>query len=280
MTDRSPDKIFGWFSVNLVVVVAALFPVGWILSLSLKSSDTVTDGRLIPAKWSLDNYKGIFTGSGGDVFTKALFNSLGIAVISTMIAVALAAAAAYAIARLEFPGKRLILTAALAIAMFPPISVVGPLYNLWRTLGLFDTWQGLIIPYMTFTLPLAIYTLSAFFREIPWELEQAAQVDGATPFQAFRKIIVPLAAPGVFTTAILVFIFAWNDFVFAISLTSTDKSQTVPAAISSFTGASQFSAPTGSIAAAAIIVTIPIVIMVLIFQRRIVAGLTAGAVKG
>ena len=131
--------------------------------------------------------------------------------------------AAYAIARLDFPGKTLILTAALAIAMFPPISIVGPLYNLWRNLGLYDTWPGLIIPYMTFTLPLAIYTLSAFFREIPWELEQAAQVDGATPFQAFRKVIAPLAAPGVFTTAILVFIFAWNDFVFAISLTSTKR---------------------------------------------------------
>jgi multiple sugar transport system permease protein len=151
---------------------------------------------------------------------------------------------------------------------------------MWRSLHLFDTWQGLIIPYMTFTLPLAIYTLSAFFREIPWELEQAAQVDGATPFQAFRKVIVPLAAPGVFTTAILVFIFAWNDFLFAVSLTSTNHARTVPAALSAFPGESQFSQPTGSIAAAAVIVTIPVIIMVLIFQRRIVAGLTAGAVKG
>jgi multiple sugar transport system permease protein len=133
---------------------------------------------------------------------------------------------------------------------------------------------------MTFTLPLAIYTLSAFFREIPWELEQAAQVDGATPFQAFRKVIVPLAAPGVFTTAILTFIFAWNDFLFAVSLTSTDHARTVPAALSAFPGESQFAQPTGSIAAAAVVVTVPVIIMVLIFQRRIVAGLTAGAVKG
>ena len=140
-----------------------------------------------------------------------------------MIAVTLASFTAYAIARLDFPGKSVILAGALAIAMFPPISVVGPLFDMWRTLGLYDTYLGLIIPYMTFALPLAIYTLVAFFREIPWELEQAAQVDGATPFQAFRKIILPLAAPGVFTTAILVFIFAWNDFVFAISLTSTDS---------------------------------------------------------
>jgi multiple sugar transport system permease protein len=133
---------------------------------------------------------------------------------------------------------------------------------------------------MTFTLPLAIYTLSAFFREIPWELEQAAQIDGATPFQAFRQVIVPLAAPGTFTAAILVFIFAWNDFIFAITLTSTERARTVPAGLAFFSGESQFSLPIGSIAAAAVIVTIPIIIMVLIFQRRIVAGLTAGAVKG
>jgi multiple sugar transport system permease protein len=266
-----------WAIALAIVLISSLFPVFWIASLSLKDPTTVGDGRLLPSKWSLENYSGIFD---QDIFTAALRNSLGIALIATVIAVVLAAMAAYAIARLDFPGKRLLLTAALAIAMFPPISIVGPLYELWRTVGLYDTWPGLIIPYMTFTLPLAIYTLSAFFREIPWELEQAAQVDGATPFQAFRKIIVPLAAPGVFTTAILVFIFAWNDFVFAISLTSTERAQTVPAAISSFPGASQFSQPTGSIAAAAVVVTIPIIIMVLIFQRRIVAGLTAGAVKG
>jgi multiple sugar transport system permease protein len=266
-----------WGAINTVVLVAALFPVFWILMLSLKDPATLNDGRLIPSKWSFTNYEGIFE---QDVFTKALVNSIGIALIATVIAVVLAAMAAYAVARLNFPGKTLILTAALAIAMFPPISVVGPLYDMWRTLGFFDTWQGLIIPYMTFTLPLAIYTLSAFFREIPWDLEQAAQVDGATPFQAFTKVIAPLAAPGVFTTAILVFIFAWNDFVFAVSLTSTDNAQTVPAAISNFPGASQFQQPTGSIAAASMVVTVPIIIMVLFFQRRIVAGLTAGAVKG
>ena len=266
-----------WAGINAVVVVCALFPVFWILMLSLKDPTTISDGRLIPAKWSTSNYGDIF---GQSVFTRALVNSIGIALIATVISVILASMAAYAIARLDFPGKRLMLTAALAIAMFPPISIVGPLYNLWRNLGLYDTWPGLIIPYMTFTLPLAIYTLSAFFREIPWELEQAAQVDGATPFQAFTKIIAPLAAPGVFTTAILAFIFAWNDFVFAVSLTSTKAAQTVPAAISQFPGASQFTQPTGSIAAAAVVVTVPIIIMVLFFQRRIVAGLTAGAVKG
>ena len=267
----------GWGAASVVIVIAALFPVFWLLMLSLKSPADISDGRLIPKSFTFENFSGIFDQS---IFTSALVNSLGIAAISTVIAVGLACMAAYAIARLDFPGKAIILTAALAIAMFPPISVVGPLYELWRNIGLYNTWPGLIIPYMTFTLPLAIYTLSAFFREIPWELEQAAQVDGATPWQAFTKVIVPLAAPGVATTAILVFIFAWNDFVFAISLTSTSAAQTVPAAISSFPGASQFSQPTGSIAAAAIVVTVPIIIIVLLFQRRIVAGLTQGAVKG
>jgi multiple sugar transport system permease protein len=270
-------QMTGWASANIAVLVFALFPVFWLLMLSLKEPATLSDGRLIPSSWSFENYKSIFK---QDVFNRALVNSIGIALISTVIAVVLASMAAYAIARLDFPGKRIILTAALAIAMFPPVSIVGPLYNMWRNLGLFDTWPGLIIPYMTFTLPLAIYTLSAFFREIPWDLEQAAQVDGATPGQAFRKVIAPLAAPGMFTTAILVFIFAWNDFVFAFALTSTKAAQTVPAAIALFPGASQFTQPTGSIAAAAMVVTVPIIVMVLLFQRRIVAGLTAGAVKG
>lgn len=274
-------RISAWLGIDAFVVLLAIFPVFWIVMLSFKSPATVTDGRLIPASWSWENYKGIFSGSSGSLFTHALVNSLGIGIIATVLSVLLAMLAAYAISRLNFPGKTTILTVSLAIAMFPPIAIVGPLYNMWRTLGLFDTWAGLIIPYMTFTLPLAIYTMSAFFREIPWELEQAAQVDGATPFQAFRKVIAPLAAPGVFTTAILVFIFAWNDFVFAVSLTSTPTgAQTVPPAISSFTGASQFTTPTGSIAAAAVIVTVPIIFIVLFFQRRIVAGLTAGAVKG
>jgi len=267
-----------WAIGTVVVLFYALVPVAWILSLSLKTPETIGDQSFFPSAVTLDNYSAVFEEGLG--FNRALINSIGIALISTVIAVVLASMAAYAIARLDFPGKTAILTMALAIAMFPAISIVGPLYNMWRNLGLFDTWLGLIIPYMTFTLPLAIYTLSAFFREIPWELEQAAQIDGATPFQAFTKVIAPLAAPGVFTTAILVFIFAWNDFIFAVSLTSTSNAQTVPAAISQFPGASQFQQPTGSIAAAAVVVTVPIIIMVLFFQRRIVAGLTAGAVKG
>jgi multiple sugar transport system permease protein len=276
-TNSTAKQKVGWGAANLVVIVVAAIPVLWLASLSFKDPSTLTDGSFIPHKWTLDNYSGIFSTS---LFTRALINSIGIALIATFLAVVLGSMAAYAVARLNFPGKALLIAASLMIAMFPPISLVSPLFNLWRIIHLFDTWPGLIIPYLTFSLPLAIYVLSAFFREIPWDLEKAAQVDGATPFQSFRKIIVPLAAPGVFTTAILVFIFAWNDFVFAISLTSTVNARTVPAAIAFFTGTSQFTTPIGSIAAAAVVITVPIIIMVLIFQRRIVAGLTAGAVKG
>ncbi|HEX5926277.1 MAG TPA: carbohydrate ABC transporter permease [Baekduia sp.] len=269
-----------WTVLILAVVAFAMIPVLWIISLSFKTPATVGDGRLIPKEWTLENYKGLFEGGLDSPLLRPLINSILIALIATTIAVTLASFAAYAIARLDFPGKALVLGGALAVSMFPPISVVGPLFDMWRALGLYDTYPGLIIPYLTFALPLAIYILVAFFREIPWDLEEAAQVDGATPFQAFRRIILPLAAPGVFTAAILVFIFAWNDFVFAISLTSSNASRTVPAAIAFFTGESQFTSPTGNIAAAAVLVTIPIIIFVLIFQRRIVAGLTAGAVKG
>ncbi len=266
-----------WVIGTVVIVVYALLPVAWIVSLSLKSTASLTDGRFLPSEITFENYTSIFeTG----FFTASLRNSIGIALLATVLSVTLATLAAYAIARLRFPGKTLILSAALAVAMFPPISIIGPLFNMWRSIGLYDTWPGLIIPYMTFTLPLAIWVLAAFFREIPWDLEKAAQVDGATPFQAFRRVIVPLAAPGVFTAAILVFIFAWNDFLFSISLTSTDSARTVPASLAFFTGTSQFEEPTGSIAAAAVVVTVPIIVMVLIFQRRIVAGLTSGAVKG
>ncbi len=266
-----------WAVADLVVLVYALVPVLWILSLSFKTPDTITDGSFFPRSWTLSNYGKIFS---LDIFTSALRNSVGIAVISTVFSVVIGTMAAYAIARLSFPGKKLLVGVALLIAMFPQISLVSPLFDIERTFGLFDTWPGLILPYITFSLPLAIYTLSAFFREIPWELEKAAKMDGATPFQAFRSVIVPLAAPGVFTTAILVFIFAWNDFLFAVSLTSTSASQTATVAIANFTGASQFADPTGSIAAAAVLLTVPIILFVLFFQRRIVAGLTSGAVKG
>jgi multiple sugar transport system permease protein len=266
-----------WVTVDAMVLVYALLPVLWILSLSLKPTSTVKDGKLIPTSLTFDNYRGIFR---GNFFSSALINSVGIGVTTTVIAVVIGAMAAYAVARLEFPGKRLLIGVVLLISMFPAISLVTPLFNIERRIGLFDTWPGLIIPYITFALPLAIYTLSAFFREIPWDLENAAKMDGATPAQAFRKVIAPLAAPGIVTTAILVFIFAWNDLLLALSLTATDAAITAPVAIANFTGSSEFEEPTGSIAAGAMVITVPIIVFVLVFQRRIVAGLTSGAVKG
>lgn len=263
----------------VVILVWCLLPVVWIVMVSLKPIAETTTGspQFLPKTWTIQNYRDIVQNND---FLHALLNSFGIALIATFLAVIFATIAAYAIARLEFRGKRVVLSIALAIAMFPVVSLVGPLFDMWRVLHLFNTWPGLIIPYMSFTLPLAIWTLSAFFREIPWEMEQAAQVDGATPWQAFRKVIVPLAAPGVFTAAILTFFFAWNEFVLAISLTSTTSARTVPAQMSFFVGADQFNPPYSQLAAAAVVVTIPVVLIVLLFQRKIVAGLTSGAVKG
>lgn len=270
-----------WLAVASVpIILYTLLPIGWILSLSLKTGSSVGDRSYIPKHWTWDSYRYIFTGGAHTLFVPALRNSIGICLIATIIGVGLSSFCAYGIARLDFPGKRLILNAALLTAFFPAISIVTPLFNLWRNIGLYNTWPGLIIPYLSLTLPISIWTLTAFFRQIPWEMEQAAQVDGATSWQAFRKVVFPLAAPGVFTTAIISFFTAWNDFVYATSLTSTTKAQTVPAVLGFFSGPSQFIPPTGYVAAAAVVVTIPVVILVLLFQRRIVSGLTAGAVKG
>jgi multiple sugar transport system permease protein len=275
-TETTQRKL-GWWGVNVLVLLYAFIPVVWIVSLSLKDDATLNDGNYLPVSPSGDNYAAIFANPD---FLRALFNSIGICLIATLIAIVFGTMAAYAIARLTFPGKAAIVAVSLLISMFPQIALVTPLFKIETALGLFDTWPGLILPYVTFALPLAIYTLSAFFREIPWDLEKAAKMDGATPYQAFRQVITPLAMPGIFTTAILVFISCWNDFLFALSLTSTSNARTVPAAMSYFTGATTFEKPTGPVAAAAVVITIPIVIFVLLFQRRIVAGLTSGAVKG
>lgn len=273
----TPQRKATWWVINAIVLLYAFIPVFWIISLSLKPDGILNDGKFWPTQTTWEHYTAIFK---NDDFTRALFNSIGICLIATFLAIIVGTMAAYAVARLDFPGKKAVVGASLLIAMFPQIALVTPLFKILTEVGLFDTWLGLIIPYITFALPLAIYTLSAFFREIPWELEKAAKMDGATPYQAFRKVIAPLAMPGVFTTAILVFISCWNDFLFAISLTSSTSSRTVPAALSYFTGATTFEKPTQAIAAAAVVITIPIVIFVLFFQRRIVAGLTSGAVKG
>ena len=277
MAAITPRQRFGWTAANFVVIALALIPVLWMVSLSFKTPTAILDPSFVPHNWTWSNYSSILSSSQ---FIRPLINSIGIGLIATFIAVVLASMAAYAVARLQFPGKSVLIGMALLIAMFPIISLVTPMFSIERALGLFNTWPGLIIPYVAFGLPLGIYTLSAFFREIPWELEKAAKVDGATPAQAFIRVIAPLAAPGMVTTAILVFLFCWNEFLLAISLTSTLASRTAPASLAYFSGGNVFTVPTGPIAAAAVVITIPIIIFVVFFQRRIVAGLTSGAVKG
>jgi multiple sugar transport system permease protein len=261
----------------VAIVVWSLVPIVWITSLSLKEGDDINNQRFWPTHAGFDNYETVF---GTDLFTSALRNSLGIVSIATVLSLVIATCAAYAISRLDFPGRQMVLNLALAVSVFPAVSIATPLFNLWRDIGLYDTWLGLIIPYMSLALPVSLWMLSSYFRQIPRSLEQAAQVDGATTWQTMWKVMVPLAAPGVFTTAIIAFLTAWNDFVFGITLTSTEAARPVPAALAFFSGESQFEQPAAAISAASVVVTIPVVIVVLLFQRQIVAGLTSGAVKG
>jgi multiple sugar transport system permease protein len=266
-----------WTVAGAATIAQGLLPIAWIVSLSLKRGDDLHSGAFLPRAVSLDAYRTVLA---EPQFLRALRNSLGIAGIATALALLLAVPAAWALARLAFRGKRVVLGVALAIAMFPVVSIVGPLFDLWRRIGLYDTWAGLVLPYLSFALPLAIWVLTAHFREIPRELEDAAALDGASRWGVLRHVVVPLAAPGVFTAGLLTFLAAWNDFVFGISLTSTDRARPVPAALAFFSGASWFQEPAAALSAAAVVVTVPVVVVVLIFQRRIVAGLTGGAVKG
>jgi len=265
-----------WLAVGGIVFYC-LFPFYWLINLSLKTGADLSDNSIIPPNPSLDNYQAIFR---NDDFVRALGNSVWVAGWTTVLAIIIGSFCAYALARLRFKGKFFILGLVLAITTFPGIAIAAPLFRLWSDIGLFDTLTGLIIPNLTFALPLSIFILVSFFKEIPKDLEEAALVDGATYFQAFRKVVVPLAAPGMATAAILVFIGAWNEFLFAITLTSTPQARTVPAAIAFFTGATTFDVPIGTITAASVVISVPLIVMVLLFQKRIVAGLTAGAVKG
>ena len=259
------------------IIIFCLFPFYWLINSSLKTGADLSSANLVPPNPTLDNYQSIFRNAD---FVKALRNSAIVALTTTAIALLIGSFAGYALARLRFPRKFLLLALVLSISTFPPIAIAAPVFKLWTDIGLYNSYIGLILPNLTFALPLTIYILTSFFKEIPKELEEAALVDTATHFQAFRRVIVPLAAPGLVTAGLLTFIFVWNEFLFAITLTSTPDRRPVPAAIAFFTGSQQFEIPLGTISAASVIVTIPLIILVLVFQRRIVAGLTAGAVKG
>ena len=275
-TKRTPWWL--WLAVAAILIFC-LFPFYWMISVSLKTGPDLASSDLIPPSPSLDNYEAIFKNSD---FTRALLNSAIVSLTTTILALVFGSFCAYALARLRFKRKVWLLAVILSITTFPAIAIAAPIFKLWTDIGLFNQpfGLGLIPPYLTFALPLAIYILTSFFKEIPKDLEEAALVDGATHFQAFRKVVIPLAAPGLATAGILTFIFAWNEFLLAVTLTASPEARTVPAAIGFFTGATQFEVPLGTISAASVVISIPLIVMVLVFQKRIVAGLTAGAVKG
>ena len=262
-----------------VLVFYLLFPFYWAIVSSLKTSNQLfaTPISYIPQTPQWGNYVSVFT---SQPFGRFLLNSFLVAGGTTLLSLLIGVFAAYAIGRFEFRGRQPIYYATLAVTMFPHISVLGGLFVLIRSLGLYDTITGLILTYMLFTLPFTIWILTSFVREIPVELEEAAFIDGATPFQALRLVLLPMIAPGLVTAGLLAFIQAWNEFLFALTFSVNQNSRTVPVAIALFSGSSSFELPWNQIMAASVVVTLPLLILVLLFQQRIVAGLTAGAVKG
>ncbi|MFK0008012.1 carbohydrate ABC transporter permease [Paenarthrobacter sp. NPDC090520] len=275
---RGEAKLHPLVWVFVVAVMGfSLIPFYWLVNTSLKKGASLSKGELFPNQPTLENYFVVFQ---NPEFLLALRNSVIIAVVTTTVALVFASFAAYALARLKMRRKAMILTLILSVTTFPAIAIAAPMFSIWREIGLYDTLLGLIIPKLTFALPLAIYTLTSFFKEIPRELEESAYMDGATPFTAFRKVILPLAVPGLATTAILVFISVWNEFLLAVTLTTSPEARPVPVAIAFFSGTSEFDQPLGTISAASVIITVPLVILVLVCQKRIVSGMTAGAVKG
>jgi trehalose/maltose transport system permease protein len=273
---------FGWRTwlpyVGIgVIVLYCLAPFYWMVVSAFRRPTDQFDNSLVPAPASMENLEAVFGPEVG--FGRSLLNSVIVAGVTTVLTLIVGMFAAYTLARLQFRGARMVAAIIIATSMFPGISLIVPLLKLFIEIGWINTYQAMIVPSLSFALPLAVWNLTAFFRQLPRELEQAAMIDGCTRGQAFRKIIIPLAAPGVFTTAIITFIAAWNEFIIALSMVNEKSMQTATVAISRFTGITGFDQPFGTQMAAGVIVTVPLVIVVLIFQRRIIAGLTAGGVK-
>jgi len=263
--------------VALAAVAVATFCVGpflWQALASVRPEAHLFDAGL-PSSLTFSRYAAVFHGRP---FAQVIFNSLLVAALTTLLCLALGATAAFALSKLPGRARPWLLGAALAASMFPPIATVSPLFLAVRALGLYDTMAALVLPYASFALPLTLWVLTAFFDDLPKDLYAAARVDGCSPFQAFRRVLLPLSAPGLVTTALLVFVFSWNEFLFALTFTSSPAHRTIPVAISLF--ASEHTEPLGEVAAASVVVTLPLILLTLLFQRRIVAGLTAGAVKG
>lgn len=268
-------RILPGFAVGLLVA-GSLFPLYFALVASVTpEAELFEKPALVPGEIVLDHYRALFTGRD---FLIPIRNSLVVAGMTTLLCVTLGGAAAYALARLRFRGKGPILGFVLAVTMFPQISIVSPLYLLLRWLGLVNTWPGLVLPYLTFAMPLTVWLLTSYFRALPAELEEAALADGAGRMRTLFEVVMPLAWPGIATTAILTFVYCWNEFLFALSFTLGPERYTVPVAIALFRG--QYQVPWGEILAGAVVATAPVAALALLFQRRIVAGLTAGAVKG
>ncbi|GAA3458264.1 MULTISPECIES: carbohydrate ABC transporter permease [Saccharothrix] len=260
-----------------LILVYCLAPFYWMAVSAFRRPADQFELTLLPSPFSLDNLTAVFAPGVG--FGRSLLNSLVVAGVTTILTLIIGVSAAYALARLNFRFKNAVAALIIATSMFPGISLLVPLLALFTDIGWINTYQAMIVPSLSFALPLAVWNLTAFFRQMPEELEQAAMIDGCTRGQAFRKVILPLAAPGVFTTAIITFIAAWNEFIIALSMVNDSSMQTATVAISRFTGAYGFDQPFGTQMAAGVVVTVPLVVMVLLFQRRIIAGLTAGGVK-
>ncbi len=271
------DLLF-WL-VIVFIVIYTLFPFYWAIVSSLTPASALfsTPVKYFPTNPTTSAYATVFR---NPAFLQALFNSAFIAITTVLISLAIGSFGAYALGRLHFRGRSIVLYTILSMTMFPAIAILGSLFTMVRAMGIYNTPYALILTYLTFTLPFTIWVLSNFFKSLPLDLEQAAYVDGATPFQTFYMILLPLTAPGLVTTGLLAFISAWNEFLYALTFTIEDRTRTVPVAIALFTGEQLFEIPWGDIMAAAVVVTIPLVILVLIFQQRLVEGLTAGAVKG
>jgi trehalose/maltose transport system permease protein len=265
--------------VVLLIAIYTLFPFYWAIVSSITPPNQLfaTPVRYFPANPTLSSYATVF---GMDEFLLALRNSAFVAITTVVLSLMVGAFGAYALGRLRFRGRTLVLYTVLSMTMFPAIAILGSLFTMVRALGIYNTPWALILTYMTFSLPFTVWVLSNFFKSLPAELEQAAYVDGATPFQTFYMILLPLTAPGLVTTGLLAFIEAWNEFLYALTFTLTPGNRTVPVAIALFSGEQEFEIPWGDIMAAAVVVTIPLVVLVLFFQQRLVEGLTAGAVKG
>ena len=267
-----------WSTVGIgFIVIYCLAPFYWMFVSSLRTDSEIFENSWWPRHPSLENYEAVFSSKNN--FGQGLVNSLIVSIVVTIVALAVATFASYALARLDFRGKGLLLLVVLATSMFPLVAIIVPLLKNFSDWGWINTYQAMIIPDLSFSLPLAVWNLTSFFRQMPQELEQSAMVDGCTPGQAFRKVILPIAAPGIFTTAIIIFIGAWNEFLVAVTMINNPAMQPATVLLSKFTGASQFNTPFGSQMAAGVVMTLPLVVMVLFFQRRIVAGLAAGGIK-